>query len=58
MSTTSCVATSLIQQLRHFFKATLPDHRQQPLYPLVDVVMSGLAIFGLKLPSLLQLDQQ
>ena len=36
---------------------TVPDHKTRCHTPLVDHLMSGLALFGLKYPSLLQFDQ-
>jgi hypothetical protein len=34
----------------------IPDNRRECLIPLVDYLMSGVAMFGLKYPSLLQFD--
>jgi hypothetical protein len=51
-------APALLAQVRTSFQA-VPEHRgKQPAYPLVDVLMSGLAMFSLKDGSLLQFDQQ
>ena len=37
--------------------AAIPEHKQRCQIPLVDHLMSGLAVFGLKSPSLLPFDQ-
>lgn len=37
--------------------AAIPEHKKRCQIPLVDHLMSGLAVFGLKYPSLLQFDQ-
>lgn len=48
----------LLGRVRGCF-AAIPDPRgKEPSYPLVDVLMSGLAMFSLKDGSLLQFDQQ
>ena len=51
-------APALLGQIREDF-GKIPDHRnggQQ--FSLQDVLMSGLAVFGLKYPSLLKFDEQ
>jgi hypothetical protein len=49
--------TSLLQALRKTF-STIPDHRAGNVeYSLVDTLMSGAAVFGLKFPSLLKFDE-
>lgn len=49
-------APGLLQTARRAFEK-IPDHRSSGcLYSLPDALMSGLAIFGLKYPSLLQFD--
>jgi hypothetical protein len=53
-----CSAPALLGQIREDF-GKIPDHRnggQQ--FSLQDVLMSGLAVFGLKYPSLLKFDEQ
>lgn len=51
-------APALLQQVRTSFEA-IPEHRRtQSSYPLVDVLISALAMFSLKDESLLQFDQQ
>ena len=42
--------------MRQLFEK-IPDSKQGANIPLADHLMSGLAIFGLKYPSLLQFDQ-
>ena len=52
-------ADTLIATIYHQFKK-IPDPRNLPnTSPIsfTDVLMSGLAVFGLKFPSLLQYDQ-
>jgi len=50
-------APSLLQAVRESFK-TIPEHRRrQPEIPLADALMSGLAMFSLKYPSLLKFDE-
>ena len=52
-------ADSLISSIHHLFEK-IPDPRNlrgQSSISFTDVLMSGLAIFGLKFPSLLQYDQ-
>jgi hypothetical protein len=54
----SLCADSLISDIYHRFR-TIPDPRtlsRKPSIPFSDVLMSALAIFGLKFPSLLQYD--
>ena len=46
----------LLQETRRCF-ARIPDKKSGCKIPLVDHLMSGLAVFGLKYPSLLQFDQ-
>jgi len=46
----------LLKQARGCFEA-IPDPKPGCVIPLADHLMSGLAIFGLKYPSLLQFDQ-
>jgi len=45
----------LLKSMRHLFDQ-IPDPKSGTAIPLSDHLMSGLAIFGLKYPSLLQLD--
>jgi hypothetical protein len=47
-------APGLLQTIRQTFEA-VPEHRhdRSPI-PLTDALMSGLAVFGLKYPSLLK----
>lgn len=47
---------SMLKTVRHCFEA-VPDPKTACSIPLVDHLMSGLAVFGLKYPSLLQFDQ-
>ncbi len=50
-------APGLVQTVRRAFEK-VPDHRSPGcLYSLPDALMSGLAIFGLKFPSLLDFDE-
>jgi hypothetical protein len=46
----------LLAEARHCFEK-LPDIKSGRKIPLVDHLMSGLAVFGLKYPSLLQFDR-
>lgn len=46
----------LLRHTRRLFE-TIPDTQSSSTMPLADHLMSGLAIFGLKYPSLLQFDQ-
>ncbi len=46
---------SLLKSMRHLFDQ-IPDPKSGTAIPLSDHLMSGLAIFGLKYPSLLQFD--
>ena len=46
----------LLRAIRNVFES-VPDPKKTAKIPLVDHLMSGLAIFGLKYPSLLQFDQ-
>ena len=51
-------APALLGQIREDF-GKIPDHRQGgQQFSLPDVLMSGLAVFGLKYPSLLKFDEQ
>ena len=49
---------NLLKEVKSFF-STIPDagHVSRQKYSLVDCLMSGLAIFSLKLPSLLQFEE-
>lgn len=49
----------LLAQVREAFES-IPDHRQATKcdITLVDALMSGLAVFALKFPSLLKFDEQ
>ena len=47
---------SLLQDVRLCF-ANIADKKLNCSIPLVDHLMSGMAVFGLKYPSLLQFDQ-
>lgn len=49
-------APGLLGAIRQTFEQ-IPDHRRGPLIPLADALMSGLAVFGLKYPSLLKFDE-
>lgn len=50
-------ALGLLQTIRHCFEA-VPEHRHdRSQIPLADALMSGLAVFGLKYPSLLKFDE-
>ena len=54
----SLSAPGLLATLRMCFRR-VPDHRAgSPSIALVDALMSGLAVFGLKCPSLLQFDRE
>jgi hypothetical protein len=51
-------APGLLKTIGHHF-ARIPDPRGgSPKIPLADALLAGLAVFGLKCPSLLQFDQQ
>jgi hypothetical protein len=50
-------ADSLIRIIRSAFK-DVPDHRKGHDIPLVDVMLSGFALFSLKSPSLLAFDDE
>lgn len=51
-------APGLLKKVRNEFKK-IPEHRTDRIkYNLPDVLMSGLAMFGLKYPSLLQFDKE
>jgi hypothetical protein len=50
-------APGLLQTIRQTFEA-VPEHRHdRSQIPLTDALMSGLAVFGLKYPSLLKFDE-
>ena len=50
-------APGLLKNIRNEFEK-IPEHRSGKVnYNLPDVLMSGLAMFGLKCPSLLQFDK-
>ena len=50
-------AAQLLKLVRQSFKK-ITDHRwKKPQIALVDALMSGLAVFGLKYPSLLKFDE-
>jgi hypothetical protein len=49
-------APGLLNTIRGCFKQ-VPDHRRRLQIPLVDALMSGVAVFGLKYPSLLKFDE-
>ena len=46
----------MLNTMRRLFEK-IPDNSSRNSIPLADHLMSGLAIFGLKYPSLLQFDQ-
>jgi hypothetical protein len=51
-------SSGLLNQIRSTF-LKIPDHRSELLsIPLADALMSGLAVFGLKYPSLLKFDSE
>ena len=51
-------APGLLKTLGSCFQK-VPDHRSgKSEIPLVDALMSGLAVFGLKYPSLLKFDEE
>lgn len=52
-------AGALLSGIRNIFQ-NIPDHRTEgfSFISIADALMSGLAVFGLKFPSLLQFDQQ
>ena len=53
----NCSAPSLLGAIRGVF-SRIPDHRTGPTkFTLADALMSGLAVFGLKYPSLLKFDE-
>ena len=54
---TNCSAPSLLGIIRNVF-SKIPDHRTGATkFTLADALMSGLAVFGLKYPSLLKFDE-
>ena len=53
----NCSAPSLLDAIRGVF-SQIPDHRVgTTTFTLADTLMSGLAVFGLKYPSLLRFDE-
>jgi len=53
----NCSAPSLLGAIRSVF-SKIPDHRTGiTKFTLADALMSGLAVFGLKYPSLLNFDE-
>jgi hypothetical protein len=50
-------APGLLQTIRENF-GQIADTREGGEIPLVDALMSGVAVFGLKYPTLLKFDQQ
>lgn len=51
-------APGLLERVRGCFSEVTEHRKTKPDYPLVDVLMSGLALFSLKDGSLLQFDKQ
>ena len=51
-------APALLNQVRRSFERIPDPRRYGQQFSLPDVLMSGLAIFGLKYPSLLKFDEQ
>ncbi len=51
-------APALLSQVRHAFEQIPDPRRYGQQFSLPDVLMSGLAVFGLKYPSLLKFDEQ
>ncbi|UJS25697.1 hypothetical protein [Thiothrix winogradskyi] len=51
-------APGLLERVRGCFSEVTDHRKTKPDYPLVDVLMSGLALFSLKDGSLLQFDKQ
>ena len=47
---------ALLKRVRHSFDKVKKHYKSRPNYSLPDVLMSGLAVFGLKYPSLLAFD--
>ncbi len=47
----------LLQELKSFFQSITEPVIRKSTIPLVDCLLSGLAIFSLKYPSLLQFDK-
>ncbi len=50
-------ADGLLTLIRERFQK-IPDPRQNPVIPLCDALLSGLAVFALKDPSLLAFDER
>jgi hypothetical protein len=50
-------AAGLLQTIRQAFEAVLEHRHERSQIPLSDALMSGLAVFGLKYPSLLKFDE-
>jgi Transposase DDE domain len=50
-------APALLKKVRHQFKKIPDTVGSRSKIPLVDCLMSGLAVFGMKMPSLLQFDE-
>ena len=50
-------APALLNQVRRAFEQVHDPRRYGQQFSLADVLMSGLAVFGLKFPSLLKFDQ-
>jgi len=50
-------APRLLEKVRKQFKQLTDKRKGKPSYTLADVLMSALAMFGLKYPSLLQFDK-
>ena len=51
-------APGLLGTVRKVFGSIVDTRREGSLIPLADALMSGLAVFSLKYPSLLQFDRQ
>jgi len=51
-------APALLSQVRQAFEKIPDPRRYGQKFSLPDVLMSGLAVFGLKYPSLLKFDEQ
>lgn len=51
-------APALLSQVRQAFERIPDPRRYGQQFSLSDVLMSGLAVFGLKYPSLLKFDEQ
>lgn len=46
----------LLKNIKNVFNGIKDPRKKKPAYPLADILMSGLAIFGLKCPSLLDFE--